>query len=434
VLYALGVLIFAVGLLLSIALHEIGHMVPAKKFGVKVTQYMVGFGPTVWSRKRGDTEYGLKAVPLGGYIRMIGMVPPRQSQKPSRWPRRLGTAIEEFRRTSRENIDPQDEAREFYRLTPGKKMIVMFGGPFMNLVIFLVLMVVLLMAIGTPHSDTTTTVSTVTKCLAPAGATKAQLDACTATNTPAALAGFEPGDKLVSVNGTPVTTWEQFVTFIEPAAGTQLTVVVERNGTQQTLKATPVKNEKYVDTSGTKTKVAGFLGLSPLDHNYYKTLGITAVPGQIGTQIGDGFQALGKYPAKVGSLFQTVFGGKERDAQGAVGVVGIGRIGGEIAESHAFDTQDKVATLISLLAGVNLLLFFFNLVPLLPLDGGHIAGAMVEAVRRGWARLQGRSAKRIFVDTAQTLPLVYAVGSILIVLTLLTLYADIVDPITITGG
>ncbi len=105
-LYALGVIIFAVGLLLSIALHEVGHMVPAKKFGVKVTQYMVGFGPTLWSRKRGDTEYGVKAIPLGGYIRMIGMVPPRADGKRSRWPRRFSTAIEDFRQVSRAEVRP----------------------------------------------------------------------------------------------------------------------------------------------------------------------------------------------------------------------------------------------------------------------------------------------------------------------------------------
>ena len=134
-------------------------MVPAKKFGVKVTQYMVGFGPTLWSRKRGDTEYGFKAIPLGGYIRMIGMVPPRADGKVSRWPRRMATAIEDFRQVSRAEVDPQDEHRQFYRLTPGKKMIVMLGGPCMNLVIFLVLTFVLLTTLGLAHDDATTTVA-----------------------------------------------------------------------------------------------------------------------------------------------------------------------------------------------------------------------------------------------------------------------------------
>ena len=157
-LYAIGVLIFAFGLLLSIALHEIGHMVPAKKFGVKVTQYMVGFGPTLWSRKKGDTEYGLKAIPLGGYIRMIGMVPPaRADGKRSRWPRRISTTIEDFRQVSRDEVKTvEDEPRQFYRLTPGKKMIVMLGGPTMNLLIYLVLTVFLLTAFGTPESTPTT--------------------------------------------------------------------------------------------------------------------------------------------------------------------------------------------------------------------------------------------------------------------------------------
>ena len=153
-LYALGVIVFAVGLLLSIALHEIGHMVPAKKFGVKVTQYMVGFGPTLWSRKRGDTEYGLKAIPLGGYIRMIGMVPPRTDGSRSRWPRRLAIAVEDFRSASRsEVVDAADEPRQFYRLTPGKKMIVMLGGPTMNLIIYLILTVLLFTIVGKPQTD-----------------------------------------------------------------------------------------------------------------------------------------------------------------------------------------------------------------------------------------------------------------------------------------
>lgn len=436
-LYALGVLIFAVGLLLSIALHEVGHMVPAKKFGVKVTQYMVGFGPTIWSRTKGDTEYGVKAVPLGGYIKMIGMVPPRQNDGPSRWPRRMATAIEEFRSQSRETLDPQDEHREFYRLTPGKKMIVMFSGPFMNLVIFLVLMTILLMGVGLRHDDATTTIKTVSRCLADSS-DAAAVKACEADDapltSPAAVAGLLPGDRVLSVDGTPITSFDQLVKIIEPSVGTQLHLVIERNGKQLDKTVTPARNQKQIDSAGHENVETGMIGVEPTSHIYYGTLGITEVPGQIGRQISDGFSALGKYPAKVGSLFRTVFDGQQRDPNGAIGVVGIGRIGGEIADDNQVGIRDKVAMLIGLLAGVNLLLFFFNLVPLLPLDGGHIAGAAVEAVRRGWARFRGRSAKGIFVDTAQTLPVIYAVGSVLIVLTLLTLYADIVDPVSITGG
>jgi membrane-associated protease RseP (regulator of RpoE activity) len=448
VLYALGVIVFAVGLLLSIALHEIGHMVPAKKFGVKVTQYMVGFGPTVFSRKRGDTEYGLKAIPLGGYIRMIGMVPPRADGKVSRWPRRMASAVEDFRRVSRAEVQPGDEDREFYRLTPGKKMIVMLGGPSMNLLIYLVLTLVLLVGLGLPKDEPTTTVATVTKCVSPANATKAELQKCTQTNSPAALGGLKPGDKIVSVNGTAVSTWDQIVALVEPSAGKPLSVVVERGGAQVRLTITPVRNLKYANDTGTKTKTAGFVGISPTNHHFYENVALTAVPGQIGSQIGKGLSALGRYPEKIGSLWDTVFHGTPRDPNGAIGVVGIGRIGGEYAETNLLDTKDKVFALLSLLASVNLLLFFFNLLPLLPLDGGHVAGAIVEATRRGWARLRVRKkapvldadggeaaiGKPIYVDTAQMLPVMYGVASVLVLLTLLTFYADIFKPVQLFGG
>ncbi|MGH8862334.1 MAG: M50 family metallopeptidase, partial [Jatrophihabitantaceae bacterium] len=415
-LYALGVLIFAVGLLLSIALHEIGHMVPAKKFGVKVTQYMVGFGPTLWSRKRGDTEYGVKAIPLGGYIRMIGMVPPaRADGRRSRWPRRISTSIEDFRQVSRDEVKSEaDEPRQFYRLTPGKKMIVMLGGPTMNLVIYLILTLIVLTTFGIPKQDATTKVAEVVKCVAPATATKAQLKACTQTNSPAALARFEAGDVIESVNGTPIKSWDQLTSAIEPAVGRPLAVVVRRGGTDVPLTVTPVRNVKYVNDKGTRTKDVGYVGIAPTIRYYFASEGVGDVPREIGRQIDVGVTAIAHYPQKLASLWQTVFDGKPRDTQGAVGVVGIGRIGGQIADSHRISTAEKAYTLISLLASVNLLLFFFNLLPLLPLDGGHVAGAIVEAAKRGRARLRTRAERRrdptapahrfrppIFVDTAQ---------------------------------
>jgi membrane-associated protease RseP (regulator of RpoE activity) len=447
VLYALGVLIFVVGLLLSIALHEVGHMVPAKAFGVKVTQYMVGFGPTMWSRKRGDTEYGVKAIPLGGYIRMIGMVPPRADGARSRWPTRVATAVEEFRHVSRAEVQPGDEPREFYRLTPGKKMIVMLGGPSMNLAIYLVLTVLLFSVLGKPHDDPTTTVGTISKCVYPATAAEAKQSDCTTPNSPAYKAALQPGDTLVSLAGTPITDWDRAVAIIEASPGKALSMTVLRDGVNVPLTITPVENVKYANDTGTKTKTAGFIGVSPKFHHYYQQLGITEIPGQIGSQLSQGVRALGSYPEKIGSLWNTVFHNKPRDPAGAIGVVGIGRLGGDLAQTNQLDVQDKVFSLIGLLASVNLLLFLFNLLPLLPLDGGHVAGALVEAAKRGRARLQARSAvpvgpdgtpapprPQIFVDTAQMLPVMYAVASVLIVLTLLTLYADIVKPVSLGGG
>jgi membrane-associated protease RseP (regulator of RpoE activity) len=439
-LYTIGVLVFAFGLLLSIALHEVGHMVPAKKFGVKVTQYMVGFGPTIWSRKRGDTDYGLKAVPAGGYIRMIGMVPPSAPGRPSRWPRRMARAIEDFRSTSRAEVDPQDANREFYRLTPGKKMIVMLGGPCMNLLIYLVLMVIVLMTIGVQHSDPTTQVSSTVRCVVAANAPEAKQNDCTGLEaSPAVKAGLQPRDTIKAIDGRPVATWDAAVAIIEKSAGRKLTLTVDRAGALKNLSITPVVNTKCERVDGqtgtcTSFKRAGFIGVSEHDHVYFQTVGITGVPRQIGSQIHQGWDRLMQYPAKIKDLWQTVFDGKKRTLDGAVGVVGIGRISGDYASSGLIDTQTKIVALLTLLASVNLLLFFFNLIPLLPLDGGHVAGGLVEAIRRGWARVRGRGQVQIFVDTAQLLPVMYGVASLIFLVTLLTLYADIVKPVSLNGG
>ncbi|HEU5270981.1 MAG TPA: site-2 protease family protein [Jatrophihabitans sp.] len=427
-LYALGVLAFAVGLLASIALHEIGHLAPAKKFGVRVTQYMVGFGPTIFSRRRGDTEYGIKAIPLGGYIRMIGMVPPRTDGKRSRWPRRMGELVEEFRATSRTEITAADEHRQFYRLTPGKKMIIMLGGPTMNLLIFLLISVLLYGIVGLKAP--TTTVSTVSACVVPA---TAQADTCPAPGSadyrPAPAAGvLQPGDKITAIDGTRIRNWDDAVHIIEASANRSISLSVLRHGQPVTLQLTPVQNTKYADSNGTKTKQAGFIGISTTQT--YQPLSAGQVTSTIWQQMGLGVQAIKQFPAKIGSLIGTVFEGKPRDQSGAVGVVGLGRIGGQIADSPRVDALDKIFILLSLLAGVNLLLFFLNLLPLLPLDGGHVAGAIVEAIRRGIARLRRRE-HLIFVDVAQLVPVMYVVAGFLVVFSALVMYADIVKPISL---
>jgi membrane-associated protease RseP (regulator of RpoE activity) len=362
----------------------------------------------------------------------------------------MATAIEDFRRMSRAEVQPEDEDRQFYRLTPGKKMIIMLGGPTMNLLIFLVLFTVLLLTLGKPHTAQTTQIATVEKQVVCADPTRAQQDLCPQHPiTAPAFGKLRPGDTILSVNGTQITSWDQLVSIIEPAAGKPLTIVVDRGGSDITVHVTPVTNVKYANDSGTRTKVAGFLGIGAVEQRRYEPLSIGAVPGAIGGDIKLGVDALGKYPQKIASLWGTVVDNKPRDPNGAVGVVGISRISGDFARSDLLSVQDKVYLLINLLASVNLLLFFFNLLPLLPLDGGHVAGALVEATKRGWARLRDRGRpeqvgpdgvpvprvrKPIFVDTAAMLPVMYAVASVLILLTLLTLYADIVKPINVVGG
>ena len=359
----------------------------------------------------------------------------------------MATAVEDFRQVSRAEIDPQDEHRQFYRLTPGKKMIVMLGGPCMNLLIFLILTVVLLTTIGLQHAKTTTTVGAVDKCVVPATSAAANRTTCPAgaKQTPA-YGVLKQRDEFVSINGVKVTSWSQLTSLIQPNAGKQLTIVVRRAGALVTLHATPVPNRNYVNAAQTKTAVVGFLGFSPHQEVYLQTVPITGVPRQIGSEVHLAADAVGNYPSKIHNLWDTVFEGAKRDPAGAVGVVGIGRLSGDFASSHQISTEEKALTLLSLLASVNLILFFFNLLPLLPLDGGHVAGALVESAKRGRARLRARRRPvldahghpvpraPIFVDTAQMLPVMYAVASVLAVLTLLTLYADIVKPISLTGG
>ena len=204
-LYLVGVLLMVVGIAASIGLHEIGHMVPAKKFGVKVTQYMVGFGPTLWSRQRGETEYGVKAIPLGGYIRMIGMFPPRakdhgllRTSTTGRW----GQMTEQVRAESLEEVGPGDENRVFYKLPVWQRVIIMLGGPFMNLVIATVLLTGIMTLYGLPQL--TTTVGAVSQC---APENPAVTDCEGQPPAPSAQAGLEPGDTILAVNGTPVDDW-----------------------------------------------------------------------------------------------------------------------------------------------------------------------------------------------------------------------------------
>ncbi|MGX7679538.1 M50 family metallopeptidase [Jatrophihabitans sp. DSM 45814] len=429
-LYALGVIAFALGLLASIALHEVGHMLPAKKFGVKVTQYMVGFGPTIWARKRGDTEYGLKAIPMGGYIRMIGMVPPRADGRRSRWPRRMADLVEEFRATSRSEVEPGEEHRQFYRVTPGKKMIIMLGGPTMNLLIFLFITVLLYGLIGV--KGPTNTVAEVSKCVVPVTSTVTDCPAENSADFVKAPANgvLLPGDKITAINGVEIKEWSDSVKIIEASAGKPITMTVLRDGKNVPLTLTPVQTTKYANDTGTKTKQAGFIGIGTTEA--YQQLGPAALGRVVWQQLGLSIDALKQFPSKISSLVGTVFENKPRDQQGAVGVVGLGRIGGQIADAQGISLLDKISTLLSLLAGVNLLLFFFNLLPLLPLDGGHVAGAIVESIRRGFARLRRRP-RAIFVDVAQLVPVMYVVASVLIVFSVLVMYADIVKPISLTN-
>jgi len=446
-MYLLGVLFVALGVSVSIALHEVGHLLPAKKFGVKVTQYMVGFGPTVWSRKRGETEYGLKAVPLGGYIRMIGMFPPKPGADPSilrsSSTGRFSQLMDQAREESMEQVKPGDEDRVFYKLSVPKKLVVMLGGPTMNLVIAIVLLTGIFSLYGI--GEITARVSAVSQCVQTVPATGTAAPKCSPTDpqTPANLAGIRPGDRIISLAGKPVSTWDDVRAMIRPNGGRRIDVVVERGGQRLDLKATPILNDvPRVDASGNVvvgadgkalTDRVGFMGFSPSAEIVKQPL--TAVPALVGTQIAATAGVVLRIPQKMEGIAKAAFGGGVRDPS-LMSVVGVGRVAGEVADGQlsgvAESSSSKFVVLLSLVASLNLALFVFNLIPLLPLDGGHAAGALWEGLKRWVARLRGRPNPG-YVDVAKALPVAYAVSVALIGMSVLLIYADLVNPIKLGG-
>ena len=442
--YIVGVLVVALGVGLSIALHEIGHLVPAKKFGVKVTQYMVGFGPTVWSRnKGGETEYGVKAIPLGGYIRMIGMFPPKpgdpENQLRASSTGRFTQLMDQARQDSMDEVSPSDEHRVFYKLSVPKKVVIMMGGPVMNLLIAFVLLGGILTLYGIPTA--TPLITSVATCVPSAAPTidKPQPD-CAAGDpaSPATLAGLQKGDRIVSVNGTPVTLWDQVTPLIRKSAGQTMMLVVDRNGSQVTLQApiAALNRAAYVDTDKVKvdgngkvvTEQVGYLGATPSGELIKGT--VLQVPGFVWNAFTQTAGVVVNVPQKMVGVVQAAFGSGERDPNGPISVVGVGRVGGEIASADLGpdSTTAKFMTLLSLIAALNMALFVFNLIPLLPLDGGHVAGALWEGAKRSWARVRGKPNPG-YVDVAKALPVAYTMALVLITMSALLIYADIVKPV-----
>ena len=442
-LTALGVLLFVVGLLFSIWWHELGHYVAAKRFGMRVSQFFVGFGPTMWSRQRGETEHGIKWIPLGGFIRIVGMIPPARKPDKDVAGGRFSDLIKQVREQSQAEVLPTDGDRVFYAKPWWQRAITMIAGPIQNAILAAVIFTIVLTAFGV--ATPSLTVQTVSECVLPsttnakncttpvdqdgkacvAGAT----DCALPPKSPAAEAGFRPGDTITELNGEPVANWDAVRDEIRVSSGEQLVFGVDRGGDQVELTLTPMPNEVRADDDPDKIVTVGYVGLAPTTP--MTPMPIAEVPGYVGGVVSMAVDRLIELPSRVPQLFRATFAGEERDPEGPVGVVGVGRLSGEIL---ALDqpVAERMAYFLSLLASLNLMLFLFNLLPLYPLDGGHIVGALYEGVRNGVYRLRRKSPPGP-VDTARMMPVAYVVASVFIVFSGLLVIADIINPITLNG-
>ncbi|MFL0026713.1 M50 family metallopeptidase [Streptomyces sp. NBUL23] len=429
-LTVLGITVFVVGLLFSIAWHELGHLSTAKMFGIRVPQYMVGFGPTIWSRKKGDTEYGIKAIPAGGYIRMIGMFPPGpdgrlEARSTSPW----RGMIEDARSAAYEELEPGDEKRLFYTRKPWKRVIVMFAGPFMNLILAVAIFMGVAMTFG--FQTQTTEVAGVQQCVI---SQSDKRETCKTGDpvSPAKAAGLQEGDRIVAFDGQKVDDWATLSDRIRETIG-PATIVVERDGGEVTLDA--VLRENAVAKKDGNGQVvpdqfvkAGYLGFAARTEIVPLSFADSTV--RMGDMIENGVDSIIALPSKIPALWDAAFSDGQRADDSPVGVVGAARIGGEVMNLD-IPAQNQVAMMLFLLAGFNLSLFLFNMLPLLPLDGGHIAGALWESLRRNVAKVFRRPDPGPF-DVARLMPVAYVVAGLFICFTLLVLVADIVNPVKIS--
>jgi membrane-associated protease RseP (regulator of RpoE activity) len=436
--FVLGVLIIAVGVAFSIGLHEVGHLVPAKLFGIKVTQYMIGFGPTVFSRRKGETEYGVKAIPLGGYISMIGMFPPRgANERPAASSTGFFQQMVTDARAQSQLTIGLEEDRAFYKKPVWQRIIVMLGGPFMNLVLAVVFFSIVLVGFGTLQPSTT--VGSVNACVLPATSERQTCETGD-QESPGAAAGLLPGDRFVSIGGTPITSWAQSTEIVRASAGVALPVVVEREGAELDLTLTPLLTERYVlddagetvtDATGSPViEEVGFVGMGSAQALTPQP--ITAVPAFVGDNIVHTVGIVLNLPQRLYDVAEAAFGPGERDPNGPISVVGVGRVAGEIAALDTISLESKAASLLGLLGSLNVALFVINLVPLTPLDGGHVVAAAWEGIRRFFAKLFKRKDPGP-VDAAKLMPLTFAVVILFGGMTALLVYADIVKPVNIFG-
>jgi membrane-associated protease RseP (regulator of RpoE activity) len=306
----------------------------------------------------------------------------------------------------------------------------MFAGPFMNLILAVVIFLGVMMSFGVQTQ--TTTVSKVSDCVIQQSENRTK---CAKGDpaAPALAAGLKPGDKIVGFNGAQVTDWSALQSDIRANPGKDVTLTVERKGQKVDLHAHLIKNQvSKTDGSGGyvegKYVYAGFLGFTPASGIVQQSFDQSVQ--RMGDMMGNGIESLVSLPGKIPALWDAAFGNAPRQPDSPMGVVGAARVGGEVFTLDIPPSQ-QIAMMLLLVAGFNLSLFLFNMLPLLPLDGGHIAGALWESLRRAVARVLRRPDPGPF-DVAKLMPVAYVVAGIFVCFTILVLIADVVNPVKIS--
>ncbi|MEN9927256.1 MAG: hypothetical protein RJB27_332 [Actinomycetota bacterium] len=376
----LGILAFVVALLFSVMVHEFGHYITARKFGMRISEFFLGFGKRIWSFQRGETEFGLKAIPAGGYCKIEGMAP-------------------------NDEMPEGEEGRAFYKASSAKKLIVLGAGSFLHFVLGFLLLFLLFVGIGT--NQVLPVISEVV------------------SNSAAQAAGIQPGDEIVAINGKKVTEWYKDVEAIRQSQGAELTLDLNRDGELLTI----VTNARLTDVDGTKRYVLGIINDVGLKRS---SVLLSVKNSAIVTKsfLTESVKSLAKLPEKVPALWGATVRGEERDANGLVGVVGVARVSGQAVGSDTLTPMERLATFVLIVASLNIFVGIFNLLPILPLDGGHMAVAIADEIRAFFARLRGRP-RPAPIDVTVLTPITMVVFVVLATLTLLLLVADVINPVTL---
>lgn len=377
----LGILAFIFALLFSVMVHEFGHYLTARRFGMRVSEFFLGFGKRIWSYQRGETEFGIKAIPAGGYCRIEGMTP------------------------DDEMPDGQSH-RAFYLASSAKKLIVLGAGSFLHFVLGYLLLLLLLAGVGV--NQVLPVIDTVS------------------ANSAAAAAGFQKGDEIIAIDGDRSTDWQDQLDKIRNSKGRDLTFTIKRDGIEQQITAAPRMTDIDDGTSRYVLGIINGFGTKRLD----PVTSVTSAAKLTWSFTTASVKALIQLPTKIPALWGQTFGGEKRDENGLVGIVGVARVSGQAAASGELTTSERIGTFILIVASLNIFVGLFNLLPILPLDGGHMAVAIADEIRAFIARLRGR-ARPAGIDVKVLTPVTSVVFVILALLTVLLLIADIFNPISL---